>query len=109
MLELQNLVWELPDGGSIINGISCKLGSRLTVITGPHGGGLRPAGPCRDLRAAPACLLVPRGHAFWDKESIPLAELREAEVDMFCTVFIGNSAAKTVAGQLITPRGYRNV
>ena len=29
--------------------------------------------------------------------------------DRFCTVFIGNSAAKTVAGQLITPRGYRNV
>lgn len=34
---------------------------------------------------------------------LTLAELREAEVDMFCTVFIGNSAAKTVAGQLITP------
>ena len=27
------------------------------------------------LRADPACLLVPRGHAFWDKESIPLTEL----------------------------------
>ena len=40
---------------------------------------------------------------------LTLAALREAEVDMFCTVFIGNSAAKTVAGQLITPRGYRNV
>ena len=40
---------------------------------------------------------------------LTLAELREAEVDMFCTVFVGNSAAKTVAGQLITPRGYRNV
>ena len=40
---------------------------------------------------------------------LTLAELREAEVDMFCTVFIGNSAAQTVAGQLITPRGYRNV
>ena len=40
---------------------------------------------------------------------LTLAELREADVDMFCTVFIGNSAAKTVAGQLITPRGYRNV
>ena len=40
---------------------------------------------------------------------LTLSELREAEVDMFCTVFIGNSAAKTVAGQLITPRGYRNV
>ena len=32
------------------------------------------------LRADPACLLVPRGHAFWDKESIPLAELRGQRV-----------------------------
>ena len=28
------------------------------------------------LRADPACLLVPRGHPFWDRESVPLAELR---------------------------------
>lgn len=28
------------------------------------------------LRADPACLLVPRGHLFWDRESVPLAELR---------------------------------
>ena len=27
------------------------------------------------LRADPACLLVPRGHPFWDRESIPLADL----------------------------------
>ena len=27
------------------------------------------------LRADPACLLVPRGHPFWEKESVPLAEL----------------------------------
>ena len=32
------------------------------------------------LRADPACLLVPRGHAFWDKESIPLTELRGQRV-----------------------------
>ena len=32
------------------------------------------------LRADPACLLVPRGHAFWDKESIPLADLRGQRV-----------------------------
>lgn len=32
------------------------------------------------LRADPACLLVPRGHAFWDKESVPLAELRGQRV-----------------------------
>ena len=28
------------------------------------------------LRADQACLLVPRGHPFWEKESVPLAELR---------------------------------
>lgn len=39
MLELQELVWKLPDGETIINGITCRLDSRLTVITGPNGGG----------------------------------------------------------------------
>ncbi len=39
MLELKDLVWKIPDGDTIINGISCKLDSRLTVITGPNGGG----------------------------------------------------------------------
>ena len=32
------------------------------------------------LRADPACLLVPRGHAFWEKESVPIAELRGQRV-----------------------------
>lgn len=32
------------------------------------------------LRADPACLLVPRGHAFWEKESVPLADLRDQRV-----------------------------
>ena len=40
---------------------------------------------------------------------LTLSELREAEVDMFCTVFVGNSSTKVVNGALITPRGYRNV
>lgn len=39
MLELKELVWKIPDGDTIINGISCRLDSRLTVITGPNGGG----------------------------------------------------------------------
>ena len=38
-----------------------------------------------------------------------LGELRDAEVDMFCTVFIGNSATRLIAGELVTPRGYRDV
>ncbi|MGN0707073.1 MAG: tyrosine-protein phosphatase [Faecalibacterium sp.] len=32
------------------------------------------------LRADPACLLVPRGHPFWERESVPLAELRGQRV-----------------------------
>ena len=35
-----------------------------------------------------------------------LAELREASVDMFTTVIIGNSATKIIDGKLVTVRGY---
>lgn len=38
-----------------------------------------------------------------------LKELCSAPVDMFCTVFIGNGSCRMVAGNLITPRGYRDV
>ncbi|MBQ6315140.1 MAG: precorrin-3B C(17)-methyltransferase [Mogibacterium sp.] len=36
-----------------------------------------------------------------------LGELRDAEVDMFTTVFVGNSTSRIIAGKLITPRGYK--
>ena len=36
-----------------------------------------------------------------------LRELRDAEVDMFTTVFIGNSQSRIIGDRLITPRGYR--
>ena len=36
-----------------------------------------------------------------------LRELRETEVDMFTTVFIGNSQSRIIGDRLITPRGYR--
>lgn len=38
-----------------------------------------------------------------------LAELAEAETDMFSTVFIGNSKTKMINGKMVTPRGYKNV
>lgn len=38
-----------------------------------------------------------------------LKELRETPVDMFTTVFIGNSQTKNLKGRMVTPRGYRNV
>ena len=36
-----------------------------------------------------------------------LEELRDTQVDMFTTVFIGNSQSRIIDGKLITPRGYR--
>ena len=36
-----------------------------------------------------------------------LAELRNTEVDMFTTVFIGNSMSRIIGDRLVTPRGYR--
>lgn len=35
-----------------------------------------------------------------------LKELRNVQVDMFTTVFIGNSQTKMVNGHMVTPRGY---
>ena len=40
---------------------------------------------------------------------LTLGELRDAAVDMFCTVFIGNAQTRAMGGKLITPRGYRDV
>jgi precorrin-3B C17-methyltransferase len=39
-------------------------------------------------------------------EAMTLAELKDRQVDMFTTVFIGNSQTKILGGKLITPRGY---
>lgn len=38
-----------------------------------------------------------------------LKELAEFPADMFCTVFIGNASAKMINGNMVTPRGYRDV
>lgn len=38
-----------------------------------------------------------------------LAQLRDTAVDMFTTVFVGNSQTKEIGGRMVTPRGYRNV
>lgn len=47
-----------------------------------------------------------------DQESMQvmtLEELRETKVDMFTTVFVGNSQTKEIGGKMVTPRGYKNV
>lgn len=40
-------------------------------------------------------------------ELLSLQQLREADTDMFTTVFIGNSQTMERDGRMITPRGYR--
>jgi len=52
------------------------------------------------------------GHIGRDGESMnimSLKELRDTQVDMFTTVFIGNSQTKNIGGKMVTPRGYKNV
>lgn len=39
-------------------------------------------------------------------EITTLSELPQKEIDMFTTVFIGNSTTKIVDGKMVTPRGY---
>ncbi len=43
------------------------------------------------------------------RELLTLGQLRDAEVDMFCTVFIGNAATRFIGDKMVTPRGYRDV
>lgn len=40
-------------------------------------------------------------------EIMHLSELKETEVDMFTTVFIGNSRTAQIGAHMVTPRGYR--
>ena len=37
---------------------------------------------------------------------LTLAQLRDTQVDMFTTVFIGNSQTPVLGGKMVTPRGY---
>ena len=39
---------------------------------------------------------------------LTLQELRDTQVDMFTTVFVGNSMTKEINGKMVTPRGYRH-
>lgn len=40
-------------------------------------------------------------------EIMTLGELKEREVDMFTTVFIGNSQTRRIGNYMVTPRGYQ--
>lgn len=39
---------------------------------------------------------------------LTLGELRDTEVDMFTTVFIGNGRTRLIDGKMVTPRGYED-
>lgn len=43
-----------------------------------------------------------------EKQVMTLEELSNTKVDMFTTVFIGNSQTREIAGKMVTPRGYRH-
>ena len=58
----------------------------------------RPCGVARNI-----------GRAGEERMLLPLGQLRDTEVDMFSTVFIGNEMTKTISGNLVTLRGYRDV
>ena len=40
-------------------------------------------------------------------EITTLEKIRKCDIDMFCTVIIGNSQTKILDGKMITPRGYK--
>lgn len=46
------------------------------------------------------------GRAGEEGRVLSLGELRNAQVDMFTTVWIGNSQTKRIGNQMVTPRGY---
>lgn len=44
-----------------------------------------------------------------EARTMTLKELRDTAVDMFTTVFVGNSQTKLIGDKMVTPRGYKNV
>ncbi len=46
------------------------------------------------------------GRAGQTSALLTLNELRDAELDMFTTVFVGNSMTRITGGKMLTPRGY---
>lgn len=61
-----------------------------------------------EMEEGRVCGLVSRiGREGEEAEVLTLKELRGRQVDMFTTVFIGNSQTKQLRGKMVTPRGYQ--
>ena len=46
------------------------------------------------------------GRAGEEAGLLTMGQLRDTQVDMFTTVFVGNSQTKVLGGKMVTPRGY---
>ncbi|MDO4890125.1 MAG: precorrin-3B C(17)-methyltransferase [Coriobacteriaceae bacterium] len=46
------------------------------------------------------------GRTGQEAQVLTLGQLRDTPVDMFTTVFVGNSQTKDIGGRMVTPRGY---
>ena len=55
------------------------------------------------------CSFVPVETFAVQPETLTLAQLRDADIDMFSTIFIGNAQTRMIGGNMVTPRGYRDV
>ncbi len=55
----------------------------------------------------PAGIVRNIGRIGEEYQLMTLGELRNTKVDMFTTVFIGNSQTKIINNKMVTPRGYR--
>ena len=81
---------------------------RLTVNLAPAD--MKKEGPAFDLPIALGILMASRQLDMQDlSQVLTLGELRDAQVDMFTTVFVGNSQTRRIGDKLVTPRGYKNV
>ena len=49
------------------------------------------------------------GRAGEGRSFMTLGQLRDAQLDMFSTVFIGNAMTRMIGEEMVTPRGYRDV
>ncbi len=55
----------------------------------------------------PCGIAINIGRREEDSSLYTLEMLRDIQVDMFTTVFVGNSATKIINGKMVTPRGYK--
>lgn len=55
----------------------------------------------------PAGIVRNIGREGQEARVLTLGQLRDEQVDMFTTVFIGNSQTKRIGEKMVTPRGYR--